>query len=65
MAVKDAAGRMIVEETAKKANFSLNLPDTEPDSEYILTIKDKHHIYQKTLVFRVPPFPLEANEEQI
>lgn len=69
LTVKDAAGKTIVEEEeiAKnaKAKFSLNLPDTEPYSEYILTIKcDNCLIYKKTFVFRLPPFPLDASVDK-
>ncbi|MDM8561691.1 hypothetical protein [Candidatus Parabeggiatoa sp. HSG14] len=70
--VKNAIGEMVVQEITETANFSLTLPNTEPSSEYFLTIKtakDKScypgnsKICDKKLIVTMPPLPMDPHKE--
>jgi hypothetical protein len=60
----DSQENIILQESTKDTTVSLNITDTEPDSKYVLTIQSGNEIYEKTLEFRVPPFPLNPNADQ-
>jgi hypothetical protein len=57
--VKDEQGKRVVSQTKVETNtFSLTLPDTDSNQRYSLLISSKGSpVYQKPLVFAVPPFP--------
>lgn len=66
--VTNAANQVIVQNTTQTAAFSFILPNTEPGSEYSLTIQstadkscrsDNSKLCQKQLIFAVPPFPVD------
>jgi hypothetical protein len=63
--VTDERGQKIVQQTVKTNTFSLTLPNTEPNQRYLLRISEKggNEVYQKQLVFAVPPFPQDPKAD--
>jgi hypothetical protein len=63
--VTDEPGKTIVQETVKTNRFSLTLPNTESNQRYSLRISNKgsNEVYQKPLLFAVPPFPLDPKAD--
>jgi len=64
LTVKDALGKVIVNEQLEKPKFSLTLPDTKIGSKYSLTIESANSkVYQKPLVVMALPDVIKSYTE--
>jgi len=64
--VKDSSDQIIIDKKVEKRETFLNFQDVEPQETYSLTISSAgYENYQKTLVFTVPPFPIDSKADKL
>lgn len=65
--VQDQQGKTLVSQSKlHKKHTSFTLPSTEPNQTYKLILKDKsNQILETDIVFRLPPFPLNPEENKL
>jgi len=63
--VKDSSDQTVIDEKVEKHETFLNFQDVEPQQTYSLTISSAGYAgYQKTLIFTVPPFPIDSKADK-